>query len=357
MRSRMIVALALVLAVGIGACKSVETTSAIIHNDTGRFDLAIEQCRKSLEKDPNDAEAHFQLGVAHSGLDSVGLAYADFTKAAELDPKKEKLVNNNIQSNFAKHFNNAISLSQDGNVAGAAAEFEKATQADPRQSKAYYNLGNAYMNMGLTDAAYYPRAIGEFDKVLELSSPADRQYIDALSYEGEIFARMGQPEEAISRFNRLIDEDPTNYRVIEDIGYDLLDEKNWKGATVFLELASQARAKVGAEDFNLYYNIGVAYFQSRDQDETALAKAIDYYRRALDLQPDEPQTVFNIMVAYSAAKEWPQVVTWGEKYVSINPDSADAWRLMARGYNEMGDEGKARECAARYDEIQKRGPE
>jgi tetratricopeptide (TPR) repeat protein len=359
MKSRISAVLVLVLVAAIGGCKSKETTSAILHNDAGRPDKAIETAKQALEKDPNDAEAYFQLGVAYSMQDSVDLAYQDFVKAAELDPKRLQMANDNIQSNFAKHYNLALNMSRDENLTGAAAEFEKATMADPRQSKGFFMLGSAYERLGSTDADYYPRAIEAFDMVLDLSTPADNNYIEALSLAGQVFARMGKPEEAVSRFNRLVEEDPTNYRVIEKIGYDQLDLKDWAGAAVFLELAAQARAKIGAEDFNLYYNIGVANFQSgrkqgdQPADLDVLAKAVDFYEQALELQPDEPQTVFNIVVARSAAKDWSQVIAWGEKYVGLDPESADAWRLLSRAYTETGNDAKARECASRYESIQK----
>ena len=137
----------------------------------GDRNLAIETAKQGLAKDPNDAEAYFQLGVAYSQLDSVGEAYHDFTKAAELDPKREKLANDNIQSNFAKHYNRALNLSRDENVQAAAAEFEKATQADPRQAKGHFMLGSAYERMGVDDPSYYPKAIEALDQVLDLSTP------------------------------------------------------------------------------------------------------------------------------------------------------------------------------------------
>ena len=359
MKSRMLIAFVLMFVVVVVGCKSKETTSAMLHNDAGRPDLAIETAKQGLAKDPNDAEAYFQLGVAYSQLDSVGNAYDSFSKSAELEPNREQLVNDNIQSNFARHYNIGLNLSRDDNLVGAAREFEMATMADPRQGKGYFMLGSAYERLGETDEDYYPEAIEALDKVLELSTPADKQYIDALALTGEVLARMGKPEEAISRFNRLVEEDPTNYRVIEKIGYDLLDQQDWEGAAVFLELSSQARAKIGAEDFNLYYNLGVANFQTgrRHDDEPAdldvLARAVDFYQQALNLQPDEPQTVFNIVVAYSAAKDWTQVIAWGEKYVSLNAENPQAWRLMSRAYNETGNDAKARECASRYEELQK----
>jgi tetratricopeptide (TPR) repeat protein len=360
-KSRILAVLVLALLTAVAGCKSKETTSAMLHNDAGRPDLAIETAMQGLEKDPNDAEAYFQLGIAYSMQDSVDLAYKNFQKAAELEPKREEMVNDNIQSNFAKHYNVALNLSRDENLEGAAREFKKATEADPRQAKGHFMLGSAYERLATAndDPSYYPKAIESFDKVLDLSTPADRHYIDALAIEGEVLARMGQPEEAISRFNRLIEEDPTNYRVIEKIGYDLLDRRDWAGAAVFLELAAQARAKIGAEDFNLFYNMGVANFQAgrkqgdQPADLDVLAKAVGFYEQALELQPDEPQTVFNVVVAYSAARDWRQVVAWGEKYVGLDPDNGDAWRLLSRAYTETGNDAKARECASRYESIQR----
>lgn len=358
MKLRTMAAFVLGLVVLSGGCKSKETTSAILHNDAGRYDLAIENARKALEKDPNDAEAYFQLGVAYSKLDSVGQAYQEFTTATDLDPKREQMANDNIQHNFAKHYNLGLNLDKEGEIKPAADEFELATAADPRQSRGYYMLGREYAILGDTDTTYYALAIESFDRVLELSSPADKQYIDALKSAGQVLAHMGQPEEAVSRFGRLIEEDPTNYRVIEQIGYDRLDQKDWDGAAIFLELAAQARSKIGAEDFNLYYNIGVAYYQTARQpgnpDPGAeIAKSVEYYQEALQLTPDEPTTVFNIMVAYSAASDWQQVITWGEKYVGINPKNPDAWRLLSRSYNEVGNEAKARECASQYEMLKK----
>ncbi len=103
--------IALVAAIGAG-CKSVETTSAILHNQSGRYDLAIKTANEALATNPNDAEAEFQLGLAYSYLDSVGLAYQHFTRAAQIEPARDKDAQNNIQSNFAKHYNKALNYEQ-----------------------------------------------------------------------------------------------------------------------------------------------------------------------------------------------------------------------------------------------------
>ena len=335
-------------------CKSKETTSSIIHNSVGRYDLAIKTATEALAKNPTDAEAHFQLGIAYSNLDSTGLAYTHFTKSKELDPDQIRKTNveNNIQSNFAKHYNRALKVKNDGDETAALEEFAKATAADPRQARGFFQLAKVYAGMGEKNPKYYDDAISNFDRVLELATPAEKNYIDALSMAGEVLAKSGKPEEAVTRFARLVEEDPTNYRVIEKLGYNLLKEEDWKGAAVFLDLSAQARSKIGADDFNLYYNLGVSNFELGKEVPDYLPKAADYYQLALNLQPNEPSTTFNIMATHLVAKNWVEAVTWGERYVELKPDDPRGWKFLSRGYTELGDQQKARLCMARYDQLQ-----
>jgi tetratricopeptide (TPR) repeat protein len=327
--TRKVLFASVVLLVAVSAmigCKSVETTSAMLHNQHGRHDLAIQKANEALAKNPSDAEAEFQLGVAYSYLDSTALAYEHYTTAAQ--------------------------------------EFYKAVQADPRDQRGYFQLGTTYTRLG--DAAadssaerldYYAKAVGNFDKVLELARPTDTHYTDALSIAGQVLSRSGRPEEAASRFTRLVEEDPTNYRVIENIGNELIDSRDWKGAALFLELAAQARAKIGQDDFTLFYNLGVAYFNmGKDApDRPTLEKSVEYYEKALVLNPDEPSTVRNVVVALVYAENWRKAAEWGERYAGLKANDPDGWRLLTRIYNELGDREKARRCELRYDELRKGG--
>jgi tetratricopeptide (TPR) repeat protein len=351
------------VAVFIAGCKSVPTTSAILHNQSGRHDLAIIKANEALALNPNDAEAEFQLGIAYSKLDSVALAYTHFRKAAQIDPKREELTQNNIQSNFARHYNAALNSLKDDDNESAAREFAKSSEADPVDPRGYSQLGTVFTRLGdrsedSTKAnEFYNKAVASFDKVLELAKPQDKQYVDALRFAGQILAKQGRAEEAASRFNRLVEEDPTSYKAIEDIGYDLVEAKDWKGAALFLELASQARTKIGADDFTLFFNLGVVYFNvGRDaKDPATLAKAVQYYEKAIALNPNDVPTVRNVMVVYVFAENWRNAAEWGERFVALSPDDIDGWRTLTRAYNELGDTEKAHRCELRYDELRKRG--
>jgi tetratricopeptide (TPR) repeat protein len=360
MKARLVsilVMLGIVAIASIG-CKSVDTTSMILRNQEGNYDKALELGRTALAANPNDAEAHFQMGFAYSQLDSVALAYQHFMKAKELDPKKEKLVADNVQSNFAKHYKLGQNAYNRVDYKTATVEFGMAAQADPRQAIGHYNLGSSYFSLAAQDSAGaqydYEQALKSADKVLSISNPSEATYSRALTLAGKSLVQLGREEDAKERFQRMIEEDPANYQIIQDIGNDLLKAGNWKGSAIFLEMTADARAKIAADDANVYYNLGVAYYNMREEDPNALTESVNYYQKALDLQPDDPATVMNMVLAHVAAKDPDQVVQWGEKLVTLTPNDANAWRLLAVGYKDLGDMDKFKETMDRYDMLQKK---
>jgi tetratricopeptide (TPR) repeat protein len=350
------IAIVVLFAFVVTGCQSVATTSAKLRNQEGNFEMAIDLAKQGLAENPNDAEAYFQLGVAYSNLDSVSLAYDAFVKAKDLDPKKKADSENNIQHNFAKHYKLGQSAFNRDDFQNAVEEFTLATAADPTQSIGFYNLGVSYFELAKNiDVKYYNNAVKVLDKVLELSNPSESHYINALGFTGKALAELDREDEARERFKRLIEEDPTSYEVIENIGSDMLNQKRWKAAAIFLEMSADARSKIGAEDFTLYYNIGVANYQLRDEDPASIDRAIMYYEKALDVQPNEPQTIFNIEVAFVAKEDWRNAIDWGEKYVKINGNDPKGWQLLARCYSEVGDQAKAREALSRFESLQQGG--
>lgn len=339
------------VAVALYGCQSVATTSAKLRNQEGNYEMAVKLAKEALAKNPDDAEAHFQLGVSYSYLDSVGLAYEQFMKAKELDPEKATDVDDNIQTNFAKHYKLGQSSFNRQDMKTAAFEFEMATRANPTQSVAYYNLAVAYQRLAPTDSTMHVKALNAADKVLELSSPTEANYTRALRVAGEELIALHREDEAPQLFKRLIEEDPASYKAIEDLGTEELDNRNFRASAEFLKLAARAREKAGSPDAKVYYNIGVSLYNLRKEDKSLIDEAISYYKKALELTPDDIDTVFNILVAYAAKEDWSDAAQWGEKYVNINPGDANGWMLLARSYTRTGDEDKAAEALKRYDTL------
>jgi len=336
------------LVAATAAFAGLHTRSGTVYVQNGQYNDAVRELKLAIEEDPKDEKAHFMIGVAYSNLDSVGLAYTHFTKAKELDPKKARDCDNNIQSNYAKHYKLGQTAFSQQNIPTAAREFYLATLADPKQSSSHYNLAVSYSRLAQADSTYYAKTLASADKVLELTEPSDPNYSRAIQLAANQLVYLGKPDEAKARLQKTIDEDPSKYPMVEEMGMDLMNRQKWAGAASFLKLAAEGRAAAGAEDSLIYYNIATCEYRQRKEAPEHVDEAIIYYEKALNIAPNYQDAVFALMGAYAVKEDWPNASLWGEKYVSLNPNNADAWRLLARTYGEMGEDDKATEALQRY---------
>jgi protein O-GlcNAc transferase len=341
-----VLAILVVSLFALSACKSVETTSAMLHNEHGNYDLAIAQAKKALENNPNDAEAHFQLGVSYSYTGDMVGAYKEFMTAATLDPKKRNDADTNIKSNWAKHFNNGLSEFQTDNLAGAAHEFELTTQADPRQVKGWLNLAKVYYQLSLNDSTYAPQAYLAVDTLIAKTTEKDGEYGSVLALSGQVMVKRGMTEQAVSIFEKLLLDDPANYEEVERAGNDFLAQRDWANGALFLQMAIEARKKTNSEDFESYYNLGVAYFNAKD-----CTKSIDAYLSALGIDPENKQGNYSLLLAYYQCEMYDDAILQGQKYSEKFTDDPNGWRILSLSYNKKGMKMKAEEAAKKFQDL------
>lgn len=349
-RQILMVSLAL-LVVATAAFAGLHTRSGWVYIQNSQWKEAVRELLLAVEEDPKDAKAQFGLGLSYSNLDSVALAYKHFTITKELDPKKAKDCDNNIQSNYARHYKSGQTAFSQVNYPTAAREFELATYSDPKQSGAHYNLAVAYSRLAQSDSTYYAKALAEADMVLELADPKDPNYERALQLAANQLVYLGKPEEAMERMRKTIEEDPTKYEIVETMGNDLMQRHKWAGAASFLKLSAEARATLGAEDAKLLYNIGECEYSQRKDDPAHLDEAIIYYEKAANIQGDDPNTALKLLMSYAAKKDFSNAALYGEKYVLLAPSDPNGWQLLSSCYNELGEDDKAAEALARYSTL------
>lgn len=348
MRRNQLVLLLLVAALSIVfACKSVETTSAMLHNEHGNYPEAIKMAKAALAKNPDDAEAHFQLGVSYSLTKKMKEAYEEFMEAARLDPEgKKEDVENNIRGNWAKHFNNGIAEFQSENYVGAAVEFEQATLADPRQIKGWLNLAKVYSRIGLEDSTYMDKAFVVADTLRARIKMEDEEYGDVLAIAGGLLIKRGEKEEAFSLFEKLLLDDPANFETVEGVGNELIDEQDWENAALFLDLASDARRKTDMEDFEAYYNLGVCYGNVKNY-----LKAIEAYQNALLLDSENQRANYALLLVYYHGEFFDEAIMQGQKFTEMFTDDPKGWQILSLSYNKKGMKIMAEEAFKKYKEI------
>lgn len=344
---------ALLLFATTAAFAGLHTRSGTVYVQNGQWKEAIRELKLAIADDPEDDKAHFMLGVAYSNMDSVAQAYEHFMKAKELEPKKARDCDNNIESNYAKHYKLGQTAFNQQNFPTAAHEFEMATLASPKQSGGHYNLAVTYSRLALGDSTYYAKTLAEADKALELTSSTEPNHMHALQLAANTLVHLGRPEEAVARMRKTIDEDPSKYQMVEDMGNDLMtqDPPQWAGAALFLKLAAEARSKISADDPLVLQNIGICEFNLGKTDPAHLDEAVVWYQKSLDVGGDNKDTVFNMMAVYVKKADWENAALWGEKSVALDPNNAETWKVLAKSYTELGQDDKAAEAFAHYQTL------
>jgi len=346
-RNQLVLLLLFAALLTVFACKSVETTSAMLHNQHGNYPEAIKQAQAALANNPNDAEAHFQLGVSYSMTKKMGEAYEEFMTAARLDPEKKKEdAENNIRSNWARHFNNGVAEFQSENHVGAVMEFEQATLADPRQIKGWLNLAKVYSRIGREDSTYWEKAFAVADTLRAKVKMEDEEYGDVLAIAGDLLIRRGEIEEALSLFEKLLLDDPANFEIVEDVGNELIGEQDWENATLFLELAAGARFKTDSEDFEAYYNLGVCYGNIK-----SYMKSIEAYQNALLLNSEDKRANYALLLANYHGEFLDEAIMQGQKYTEMFSDDPKGWHVLSLSYNRKGMKIMAEEAFKKYKEL------
>jgi tetratricopeptide (TPR) repeat protein len=364
--SRRLMVCGVVAWAAVSACKSTTTTSAILHNQHENYEMAIEQATISIEEDPNDARAYFELGIAYSNLaekaedfdtkkDYLDQAFESFRQAIQLKPDDvdmRRMANDNIKHNYVIHYNAGISEFSDENELMAADEFYLAFIADPRQPKAYISYAKSIYKVFPDSTLFVNRALKSLSRAMTLSEPGGQQYTDALEIYCKILSDQGRETELLERVNELLETNPEKYYVLEDAGYNALDNQNHETAFLLLQRAAKARKKIGEEDWEIYYNLGVLAYQLKDYE-----KAYDYYMEALSMpgRQDDPVTMRNLMATLYASERYEEAIDWSQKYTTeIQPEDPEGWKILGWAYKKLGKPTEGNKALMKYKELDRR---
>ncbi len=158
---------------------------------------AINAYTQSVELEPDLAEAHFKLGVAHALLESEEdskpkIVDANSNTNTGAKAKKSKKVE---KKNSEKAFENAVKA------------YKRFIRKNPKDAQAYYNLGRAHNK--LFDDIEAERAL---QKAVRLD-PEESLYRTEL---GAVLIKLAKYPSAISQLKKALDLDEDNFRA-EDL--------------------------------------------------------------------------------------------------------------------------------------------
>ena len=186
-----------------------------------RYNEAISDFEKSLELQPDYADAYSDRGIAFAYLGDYTRAYKYCTKAIELSPQTPKFFDNrgklfSAQGEHGKAVEDyckaidadpTYGLSWFTERAGASASI-RLTQAIFGERRSPDHLDHVHTGLIYSDVNNFDRAIAHYTKAIELNS----EYAVAYNNRGMLFGRRGEYGKALEDFERALRVDPSYWQ-------------------------------------------------------------------------------------------------------------------------------------------------
>lgn len=232
--------------------------TALSHQHAGRLSLAFDLFEQVLERDPQNAQANFTLGIAAYQAGNVGLAIRRLKIAARKAPKHPQ-----VHQLLGLAFLNA------GDLDAAQKCLKKTISLNPRDASCHAQLGDLY-----TRKRWPGLARQSFEAALKLE--ADNGY--ALIGMGQLEITVGNLEDAVRWFEMAVarkKELPTAYQ-------RLAMARTYQSRPPELneiEALLQGPFQADMEKANLHWAAGKVYYDIGDSQ-----RAAEHYRSARRLQ-------------------------------------------------------------------------
>jgi tetratricopeptide (TPR) repeat protein len=367
MKKVLLLIAAVSISFGVMAQKG-KVTSALSFIDQGNLDKAKEALDQALANESTSAwfNTYFAKGKLCQAsfksdkfktlyADPLDEAYTAYEKAIELDPKggvKKKIITGLVYNSLAVDFYNQGSAKFDAkDFPGALKSFEaqiKITESDKYagvvDTGMYYNAGLAAVN-----SSKYSDAIKYFEKCAEMKYLGITPYFqmseaylnmgDTAKAEAtltglqakfptdknvtlqliDLYIKGGKNDEALKYLKIAKEADPTNYSLYYAGGIIYLNENKNDEAIVELSKSIELKPDV----YDTQYGCGAAYInkaadmfkvandimdvkkysEAVDQANAVYSKALPYFEKALELKPNDVYTMNNLKELYYRLKQ------------------------------------------------------
>ncbi len=269
------------------------------HVRVGRFAAAEPICRQLLEAEPDNAEAHHQLGLVLANQHRPDEAIASFRLAL------------GIRADFVEaeyHLGTLLKLR--GQLPEAQRALEHVVAVRPGFAEAHYRLADVQYAQGQRD-----EAIG----ALQAAVRENPQFIEAQNYLGGALRDAGRLDEAIEAYQQALAIDPRCAEVHRNLG--LVYQDQWRTAEA---VACQREAVRLRPDFVAAHSALGASLCAQGK----LAEAKDCLQRALAIQPTDIGALHELGIVLFEEGQSAAALEKFDQILQLDPGNAQAhgWR-------------------------------
>ena len=274
---------------------------AAVYLMQGSYTKSIPLLKKVIQLEPNDPDAHNNLGIALKELGDLDDAIASYNTALQLKPNYPDAHNN---------LGNA--LKQKGDLTAAVASYNTAIKLNPSDPDAHNNLSIALQEKGDLDAA-----IASYNTALQLK-PNDPKTHNNL---GIALQEKGHHNAAIASYNTALQLKPNDPKTHNNLGIALKEQGDLNAAIASYNNALQLKPN----DPEIHFNLGIA-FMGRDELELAISS----YNKALRLKPIYTEAHNNLGIALHEKADLIAAIASYDKALGLKPNDPDAhWNSSA----------------------------
>ena len=283
----------------------------------GQRERAIEALQSALRDNPNLIMARFLLGGIYKDKGDYRAAAGEFEKVVELDPY--------VSSN---HYNLGLMYHLLNELQKAAVSYLNALKLNALDPKSNMNLGMVYTALGNPELGlpYVKRAV-----------EIDPQSAEAAANLGVVLDTLQNYKEAETAYRRALELDKNRLETAANLAGCLVAQKRFNEAIrVFEEILRESDSsllrqrygyalsqggkfdesvrqyqqalKLSANNYHAMNGIGDAligqYRQSAMLDEGKRAQAVAYWKKSLELNPNQPRLTA-LITEYSKGSLFP----------------------------------------------------
>lgn len=358
------------------------------YEEIGQHALAIQNYDLSITCDPNFADAYINRGVAWYNLGKMDHAKRDFKNGLDIDRRSSRaMANLGIVSLEERKYEKAIDL------------FDRSLEEDPENIHALCGKGLALFNLDRYDDSIicFDAALsinpdfyianyhkGHILKKLDLLDEAEEAIYEALESRenyalawfelGEIYRSRKEDRKALQSYERAIKIHGDQFEeALFQKGSLLMRSGDLRGAVdsfkkicksnpyipvVWVEMGVALSRMKGRKEKAISALKNALYLKPSDPDASFhLAgihieggqpdKALPILKKALSLGPD-PRIGSLLSRTYIGLKMYKEAISAADDVVTKDPDRPDAWLLMGRAYNALGQTEEYKQCLRKY---------
>jgi tetratricopeptide (TPR) repeat protein len=294
-----------------------EMASGLRLHRAGRLDEAARVYEAALERDPLNADACCLLGVVRNQQGQPAEAVALIGRAVAMRPGVAGF-----------HANLGLAWQSMGRLAESAEEYGHALRLYPHDPAAHVNRGVVVRALG--DKL---EALEHFRRAVELNP----NLAQARTNLGELLVELGRPQEALEHCQAALVLEPEMVEAHINLGNVL------RGLGRLGEASRSYLEALRLDPFRgqAAAGLGLAAFR-RD----AWEEALDWFRRAVELEPRSIELLRYLAEAEAVCRLYPEVRETCQRILEIDPDYELAHNVL--GYI-LHEEGQLEEALRRYE--------